>query len=276
MDMNPCMIFRLNFLLRNKFPFYIEREEAITIAMLYHARRGQASYGEAIGILLLDTSFAPYIPGDVANASSYSFPVRYQVVKGLTVERIFNKDNSFLDKFLTAGQELVKSGVRAITGNCGFMAVYQRELARRLAVPVFLSSLLQLSFMTRMIGDGEKIGIITANSRILDDLLLHEIGLQDMSSVIIKGMEDKEHFREAIIEEVGLLDTKKVEKELISIVEKMVQENPAIKMILLECACLPPYGAAVQKAVHLPVFDFLTMINYVYSAVVKKEHYGFM
>ncbi|MFO7888747.1 MAG: aspartate/glutamate racemase family protein [bacterium] len=244
--------------------------------MLYHARRGQASYGEAIGILLLDTSFAPYIPGDVANASSYSFPVRYQVVKGLTVERIFKKDSSFLDKFLTAGQELVESGVRAITGNCGFMAIYQKELARRLTVPVFLSSLLQLSFMTRMIGNGEKVGIITANAGILDDVLLHEVGLQDTNSVIIKGMEDKEHFREAIIEEVGWLDSKKMEKEVVSVVEKMVKENPAIKMILLECACLPPYGAAVQKAVNLPVFDFITMINYVYSAVVKKEFHGFM
>jgi Asp/Glu/hydantoin racemase len=145
-----------------------------------------------------------------------------------------------------------------------------------LAVPVFLSSLLQLSFMTSMIGDGEKIGIITANAGILDDSLLHEVGLQDAGSVIIKGMEDQEHFREAIIEEAGCLDDKKMEKEVVSVVEKMVKENPAIKMILLECACLPPYGAAVQKAVNLPVFDFITMINYVYSAVVKKEFHGFM
>jgi len=32
----------------------------------------------------------------------------------------------------------------------------------------------------------------------------------------------------------------------------------------------------VQEAVYLPVFDFITMINYVYSAVVKKEFQGFM
>jgi len=252
------------------------RKEAITIAMLYHARRGQASYGEAIGILLLDTSFAPYIPGDVANASSYSFPVRYQVVKGITVEKIFKKDSSFLDKFIKAGQELVDSGVRAITGNCGFMAIYQKELARQLAVPVFLSSLLQLSFMKSMIGNSEKIGIITANAGILDESLLQEVGLQDASSVIIEGMENQEHFKEAIIEEAGWLDDEKMEREVVSVVQKMVKENPAIKMILLECACLPSYGAAVQEAVHLPVFDFITMINYVYSAVVKKEFQGFM
>jgi len=35
--------------------------------MLYKAKKGQVSYGEAIGVLLLDTSFSPYIPGDVVN-----------------------------------------------------------------------------------------------------------------------------------------------------------------------------------------------------------------
>jgi hypothetical protein len=39
---------------------------------------------------------------------------------------------------------------------------------------------------------------------------------------------------------------------------------------------MPPYGELVQKAVNLPVFDFITMINYVYTAVVKKKYDGFM
>ena len=244
--------------------------------MLYKAKKGQASYGEAIGILLLDTSFAPYIPGDVANATTYSFPVRFKEIPGLTVERIFNKDTTFLNQLIEAGKELVEHGVRAITGDCGFMALFQREVANRLEVPVFLSSLFQLPFLTRIIGEGQKIGIITANSKILDDALLKEVGIKDMNSVYIKGMEEKEYFRKAIIEEVGWLDSEKVEKEVVSIAKKMVKEDHRIKVILLECSCLPPYGAAVQEAVNLPVFDFVTMINYVYSAVVKKKYPGFM
>ncbi len=47
--------------------------------MLCKTRKGQASSGEAIGILLLDTS-VPFIPGDVANATTYDFPVRFQNV----------------------------------------------------------------------------------------------------------------------------------------------------------------------------------------------------
>jgi len=193
--------------------------------MLYKAKKGQASYGEAIGILLLDTSFAPYIPGDVANASSYSFPVRYKVIKGLTVEKIFQKDTSFLNQLIEGGKELVKNGVRAVTGNCGFMALFQREAVQQLGVPVFLSSLLQLTFMTKMISEGEKIGIITANGKSLDDNLLREVGITDMNKFIIRGMEDKEHFRKSINEEIGWLDEEKVKKEVVSVAQEIIREE---------------------------------------------------
>lgn len=77
---------------------------------------------------------------------------------------MFTKDLMMLDSVLEAGKELVKEGVKAVTGDCGFMAIFQKELANQLEVPVFLSSLLQLSFISRMLGDGEKVGVITSNS----------------------------------------------------------------------------------------------------------------
>ncbi|MEL7632233.1 MULTISPECIES: hypothetical protein [Sporomusa] len=38
----------------------------------------------------------------------------------------------------------------------------------------------------------------------------------------------------------------------------------------------PPYAAAIQAAVNLPVFDFITLINFVHQAVAQKPYYGFM
>jgi hypothetical protein len=49
----------------------------------------------------------------------------------------------------------------------------------------------------------------------------------------------------------------------------MAQES-AVGAILLECSLLPPYAAALQAAVGVPVFDYVTMINYVFSAVVRQ------
>ena len=50
--------------------------------MLIHG--GYPYYGEAIGILMFDGRRYPMAPGDVGNASTYEFPVRLQVVEGLT------------------------------------------------------------------------------------------------------------------------------------------------------------------------------------------------
>ena len=58
------------------------------------------------------------------------------------------------------------------------------------------------------------------------------------------------------------------------VARRMVDKDPSIRAILLECSLLPPYGAAVQAAVNLPVFDYITMIKFVFSAVVKKRYRG--
>ena len=56
----------------------------------------------------------------------------------------------------------------------------------------------------------------------------------------------------------------------------MIADDVTVKAVLLECSCLPPYGAAIQKAVGVPVFDYITMINFVFSAVVKQKYEGYM
>jgi hypothetical protein len=45
---------------------------------------------------------------------------------------------------------------------------------------------------------------------------------------------------------------------------------------LNNCKRLPPYAKDVADKTGLPVFDYITMINFVFSAVVKKTYSGFM
>ncbi len=242
--------------------------------MNYKARKGQTSYGEVIGILMLDT-YTPFIPGDVGNASTYDFPVKYETVKGLTVKRIFNKDESAYDSLLEAAQNLAKQGVRAITGDCGFMAIYQEELANDLGIPVFLSSMLQVPFILNIISKGKKLAIISANGKSIDDKnLFKKVGIKNRDKIIIRGLENKESFNRSIIEENGELNFEKIKSEVVEEAKDVVSENEDIASFLLECSVLPPYAKAIQDSVHLPVFDYITMIKYVYLAVVQKEYNG--
>ena len=243
--------------------------------MIYKANVGQASYGQAIGILLLDAS-NPFIPGDVANATTYDFPVRFQKVKGFSVERALGKDPTIFKGLLAAARELESQGVRAITGDCGFMGLHQRELAGQLTVPVFLSSLLQIPFILSIMDPEAKLGIITANSRSLDNILLEAMGIPLSGQLKIIGLQDEAYFKKGILDEVGVLDTAMVEKEVVEVARQLLANDAKVKALLLECSCLPPYGAAIHKAVGVPVFDYITMINFVFSAVVKQKFDGYM
>ncbi len=220
--------------------------------------------------------FTPFIPGDVANATTYDFPVRFQKVEGLTTTRVLGKDPTAFEPLLAAAEELAGQGVKAVTGDCGFLALHQRKLAARLEIPVFLSSLLQIPFISSILGPDRKVGIITADSRCLDETLLKVVGVEPGENLVIRGMEDLPGFSKAVIEEVGVLDSEEVETEAVSVAETMIEEVPKVGALLLECSCLPPYGMPIQKAVNLPVFDYVTMINYVHSALVKKGFTGQM
>ena len=117
------------------------------MAFFQAKNKKQSWYGESIGILILDAAY-PCIPGNVGNASTFPFPVRYKRVKEASIERLVKqKDITLLEPFIDAAIELQEEGVKAITGACGFMALFQREVSDAVDVPVFLSSLLQIPFV---------------------------------------------------------------------------------------------------------------------------------
>ncbi len=244
--------------------------------MRYEVRKGQVSYGEAIGILLIE-NYVPFIPGDVANATTYRYPVRFQRIEGSSVERLFSGDLSLYEKVRKAAFELKREGVRAVTGDCGFLAVHQQQLADELLLPVFLSSLMQIPFISQIIGSRQKIGILTADSASLSSQVLSSAGvsLDLQKRLAVRGLEDSVPFRQAVVEETGFLDASEIEQAVVLRALELKQEN-SIGAFLLECSLLPPYAAVVQEAVGLPVFDYVTMIDYVYSSVVKRRFDGFM
>ncbi|MBT7710950.1 MAG: aspartate/glutamate racemase family protein, partial [Deltaproteobacteria bacterium] len=108
--------------------------------MIYKGKKGQYTGGEAIGILTLESSPVAFIPGDVNNASTYPFPIRYQNVDGFSVQKAIGKDPSIYKNLLESAKSLEQQGVRAITGGCGFMGIHQKKLAKEIEVPIFLSS----------------------------------------------------------------------------------------------------------------------------------------
>lgn len=230
--------------------------------------------GEPVGILILDAAY-PCVPGNVGNATTYPFPVRYHEVRGASIERLLNqRDLSLLEPFLEGARKLEAEGVRAITGACGFMALFQKEIADAVDIPVFMSSMLQVPFITRTLKRGQKVGIISANASVMTEQHLLNVGITPDMPVVLYGMEDKYEFRSSILEEKGTMDTDVIEKEIFEVCDKMLKEHPEVAVIQLECSDLPPFAAAVHDHTGLPVFDFITMIRHMESALNPTKYTG--
>jgi aspartate/glutamate racemase len=233
-------------------------------------------YGEAIGILILDATY-PCIPGNVGNATTYNFPVRYRVVKDATIERLLTqRDPELIQPFIRAAKQLEDEGVKAITGACGFMALFQKEIRQAVNIPVFMSSLLQIPFIQQIITPEKKVAVITANSTAFTPEHFLNVGVNPDIPIVLVGMEGCTEFRESILEERGTLDSERIELEVVGVAKKVVEQNPDVGAFLLECSDLPPYSYAVSRATNLPVFDYITMIKHVYSTLTQVPYSGFM
>ena len=130
---------------------------------------GKSIYGARIGILMLEAQF-PRIPGDMGNAETWPFPVLYKIVRGATPDRVVRKNaEGTLDIFIAAAEELVSDGADAITTNCGFLSIFQKELSAAVRVPVLTSSLMQVSTVNMLLPGSSMFTVLTC----INDCLLY-------------------------------------------------------------------------------------------------------
>jgi len=232
--------------------------------------RDADSYGHAIGILMLEYR-APFIPGDVGNASTYGYPVLFKTVAGLSLDRALAGDPDQAERVIEAALELERFGVRAVSSDCGFLIAYQQAVRERLSVPVCLSSLLQVPMVAA--GVSGKVGVVVASAEGMSDRILAMAGI-DPDRVVVCGMEAQPHFTESILKQGGVLDSDRLEAETVEATRQMLEAYPDMGAIVLECSLLPPYARAVQEATGLPVFDYTSMIDYFQAGTHRRRFEG--
>ena len=255
-----------------KYYGYIEGD---SLKHTFYIKKGQVIAGYTIGILLLEVWY-PLLPGNVVNASTFKYPVRHKLIKGATQERVHSGDPTLVDNIIQAGKELEDEGVRAIVGACGYLAHYQNEAASAFSVPTYLSSLLQIPLIKSGLRPHEKIGVLCADKDSINSDLFKKIGIDNNDICVVEGLGEKPEFSAILKRDRGYFNNELIRAEVVMAAEQMVKKNRDIGAILLECSDLPPYAADVQKAVNLPVFDFITMINWVHNSVAQMPYYGYI
>jgi hypothetical protein len=234
--------------------------------------KGQVIAGYPIGILLLEVWY-PLLPGNVVNATTYPFPVRHKRIPGATQDKIHRGDADLLDMIIAAGRELQQEGVRAIAGACGYLGNYQRQVAAALDLPVYLSSLVQVPMIAQGLKPGQRVGIMCADGPSLTPRILRACGVPEEIPIAIMGLEDQPEFAN-ILYSRGQFDYDRLQAEVVDGARRLVARYPDIGALLLECSDMPPFAADVQRAVRLPVFDFITMIKWIHSAVAQRPYEG--
>lgn len=206
--------------------------------------------------------------GNSTNPASYAYPVRLHPVRGANVHTILERpDQAVLQTMIDDATAMASEGVRAITTSCGFNAIFQRELAIAAGVPVFTSSLLQVPFAQQICGPQGDICILTANAGALSQKHLESVGITSSDGLRIFGLEQCTEWNRMFTEPDAEVDLTLIEQEILGTARRALDAHPGIKAFVLECTDLPPYSAAIRRQSGLPVFDFITLVNYLHSAI---------
>lgn len=237
-----------------------------------NAPGGKPVQGVPLGIIMLETRF-PRIPGDIGHGAAWPFPVLFRVVAGATPARVVLQGaRGLLPDFIAAARELVAMGAEAITTSCGFLVIFQREIAAAVQVPVATSALLQVPWVEALLPPGRRVGVITAHRPSLTPAHFAAAGMAPDTPVI--GIEGgRELYRVLVSGEKEDLDPVAAERDMLEAGRALVAAHPEIGAIVLECTNMGPYAAALQAVLGLPVHDIRGLAGFL-QAGLRPTRWG--
>jgi hypothetical protein len=246
-----------------------ERERTMENGASRVARGGKSVYGACLGILMLEARF-PRIPGDMGNATTWPFPVLYKVVPGASPARVVLQGaKGLLNVFLDAAAELVQIGADGITTNCGFLSLYQAELARHCRVPVATSSLMQVPFVQTLLPSGRRVGVLTVSARTLTPEHLEAANVP--LDTPIEGTDAGTEFTRVLMGNIERLDAAQAERDILEAGERLLKKAPDVGAVVLECTNMVPYARALRRHLNLPVFDIYNFVTWFHSSLSPRD-----
>lgn len=215
---------------------------------------------------MLDTRF-PRIVGDIGNAASFDFPVIFRRLEGIGPADAVtaHPDRPRVMAALRANAEaLAAEGAVGLSTSCGFLALYQDDLAAVSPVPVATSALLLIRQL-----EGRKVGVLTASAKSLTPAHFRAVGAPEDTPVV--GLPEDGSFAATFLHDGLTLDREAVEREVVVAGRELLMKHPEIEAVVLECTNLPPYSKALQAALGLPVHDVLDLLKGFYAEVSARR-----
>ena len=232
------------------------------------AHGGKTVYGARVGILILDSQH-PRVPGDPVNAATWPFPVLYKMVRAATPSRVvFERAAGLLQPFLDAADELIADGADGITTTCGFLALFQKELAAHCGVPVAASSLMQVPLVQRLLPPGKRVGVVTVWAR---ELSPEPAGAP--ADTPVAGTDHGREFNRTMYGQIPEVDVAACEEDVLAAGCDLVARHPEVGAVVVECTRMVPYARAMSEDLGLPVFDIYNFVTW-FQAGLQPRDFG--
>lgn len=213
---------------------------------------------KGLGVLVLDDENPQHVQMR-QSADRFDFPLQHAVVADLTIEKLVSDKRKILHlpAIHRAAKELEKMGCRAIVGEGGYFAHFQREVAASIQIPVLISILHLLPIAQRMVGLSKDVGVLTANAQYLTELHLESVGMLPDARYIIGSTQN----------DFGILDVEEARAQFLRVAVSFVEAHPNMAAIILEYAGFTPYAQALRDAITIPVLDWHTFLHMVGALV---------
>ncbi len=207
----------------------------------------------------MNESTIPRVPGDPGHAETFPFPVRYGVVRGFPFEDLVACRKDHLDRVVQAALALQAEGVRFVAADCGLFSIFQQDLAERLDIPFLGSPLSMIPLISAFLPASRKIGLITGDTRILEDEHLRAAGA-NRDRLALCGLEGSSEFQRVVIERGETLDVGAMQRGVLEAARGIAGEP--LGAVVLECTNLATFRSDVQGLLGVPVFDMVSLIEF--------------
>jgi len=230
---------------------------------------GKNVYGASVGILMLESRF-PRAPGDMGNAGTWPFPVQYRVVRDATPDRVVrHRAAGLVDGFIDAARDLVAHGVDGITTTCGFLSLFQKDIAAAVGVPVATSSLMQYPMIQAVLPPGKRVGILTISKASLVAEHLSAAGVP--VDVAVAGTDGGREFTRVVLDDEPSLDFDLARNDLLQAAADLIAGDADIGAILLECTNMVPFATDIRSRTGLPVYSIYSFVTWFQAGLLPRR-----
>ncbi len=235
------------------------------------AHGGRAIYGAPLGILMLEARFAR-IPGDMGNAETWPFPVLYRVVAGASPERVVLRGAAGLrDDFIAAARD---AGCRGRRGDHHQLRL-PRPVPARAGRGGGRSGRHQRAAAGALgAGDCCRRGSGWGWSRCRPARCRRSIWPPPACRPTRRSRAPRAGSSSSaclILGEKEDLDVAAAEADILDAGAELVRRHPDVGAIVLECTNMPPYAAALRRALDRPVFDIYSLVTWLRAGVRPRR-----